>query len=84
MLPHAIWALSASRSSSIVSGLPSPRLGSDQTPRGAFGEQAVHDIYPKLLKRLDDSEDTIRISICSTLRSFLLCASPECYRYDSW
>ena len=48
--------------------------------RGGFGEQAVHELYPKLLKRLDDSEDAIRITICRTLKVFLKCAAPQCYR----
>ena len=48
--------------------------------RGGFGDQAVRDLYPKLLKRLDDSVDDIRKSSCGMLKSFLLCAAPECYR----
>ena len=48
--------------------------------RGGFGDQAVRDLYPKLLKRLDDSVDEIRKISCGMLKSFLLCASPECYR----
>ena len=39
--------------------------------RGAFGDQAIHDLYPKLLKRLDDSSDAVRSAICSTLDMFM-------------
>jgi hypothetical protein len=45
--------------------------------KGAFSDQAVSELYPKLLKRLDDSHDLIRIAICSTLQSFFQCA-PKC------
>jgi hypothetical protein len=47
--------------------------------RGAFGDQAVHEIYPKLLKRLDDSNDGIRISICHTLNMFFQAAPKSSY-----
>lgn len=47
--------------------------------RGAFGEQAVHEMYPKLLKRLDDSSDEIRCAACSALEAFLRCAPAHCY-----
>lgn len=39
--------------------------------RGAFGDAAISDLYPKLLKRLDDSSDIIRIAIAHTLEMFL-------------
>eukprot|EP00600_Ochromonadales_sp_CCMP1393_P002334 CAMPEP_0174981508 /NCGR_PEP_ID=MMETSP0004_2-20121128/15932_1 /TAXON_ID=420556 /ORGANISM="Ochromonas sp., Strain CCMP1393" /LENGTH=1148 /DNA_ID=CAMNT_0016233267 /DNA_START=13 /DNA_END=3459 /DNA_ORIENTATION=- len=48
--------------------------------RGAFSEQSVHEIYPKLVARLDDSSDQVRIAICGALVMFLQCgASPSCY-----
>jgi hypothetical protein len=40
--------------------------------RGSFGDQAIHELYPKLLKRLDDSSDSVRISVCGCLEMFLL------------
>ena len=49
------------------------------TWRGSFGEQAVHELYPKLLKRLDDSSDGVRIVVCGTLESFLQCAAKQHY-----
>jgi hypothetical protein len=49
--------------------------------RGAFGEQAVHELYPKLLKRLDDSSDQVRLAACATIEMFLQCAPPKAYRY---
>mmetsp|Transcript_32280 Transcript_32280/g.60136 ORF Transcript_32280/g.60136 Transcript_32280/m.60136 type:complete len:1050 (+) Transcript_32280:61-3210(+) len=48
--------------------------------KGGFGDQAVQDLYPRLLKRLDDSDDTIRVAICDTFKSFMLCAPKEVYR----
>jgi hypothetical protein len=48
--------------------------------KGGFGEQAVLDIYPRLLKRLDDSDDVIRVAVCDTFKSFMLCAPKEVYR----
>lgn len=48
--------------------------------RGAFGEAAISDLYPKLLKRLDDSSDVIRIAISYTLEMFMACgANHKCY-----
>lgn len=47
--------------------------------KGAFGEQAVHEMYPKLLKRLDDSSDSVRAAACGMLESFFQCAPPNCY-----
>ena len=47
--------------------------------KGAFGDQAIHEMYPKLLKRLDDSSDAVRLAICGTLQSFLLSAPKSCY-----
>ena len=42
--------------------------------RGAFGDNAVREMYPKLIARLDDSNDAVRISACATLQMFLQCA----------
>jgi len=47
--------------------------------KGAFGDQAIHEMYPKLLKRLDDSSDAVRLAICGTLQTFLLSAPKSCY-----
>lgn len=44
--------------------------------RGAFSEQAVHEMYPKLLKRLDDSSDEVRLAALETLRAFFQCGPP--------
>ena len=43
--------------------------------RGAFSEQSIREIYPKLLSRLDDSSDTIRVGICNALVMFLQCGT---------
>ena len=48
--------------------------------RGSFGDQAVHELYPKLLKRLDDSSDQVRVAVCATLEMFLQSAPKQCYR----
>eukprot|EP01034_Spumella_vulgaris_P021360 gene21362-27390_t len=47
--------------------------------RGAFGEQSIGEIYPKLLARLDDSADDVRIAICGTMTMFLQCAPTSSY-----
>jgi len=39
--------------------------------RGAFSESAVSNLYPQLLKRLDDSSDTVRAAIGHTLEMFM-------------
>ena len=47
---------------------------------GVLSEQSIREIYPKLLTRLDDSNDYIRISICDTIIMFLQCAvNKHCY-----
>ena len=51
--------------------------------RGAFGEEAVYEMYPKILKRLDDSHDEVRMAICVTLQMFLRCAPKHCYSSTS-
>lgn len=48
--------------------------------RGAFAEQAIYEMYPKLLKRLDDSSDAIRADVCKTLCAFFTCSEPSYYR----
>lgn len=48
--------------------------------RGSFGDQAIHELYPKLLKRLDDSSDSVRATVCATLETFLVCAPAQHYR----
>ena len=47
--------------------------------RGAFGDAAINDLYPKLLKRLDDSNDTVRIAVANTLEMFLQSGPKHCY-----
>jgi len=41
---------------------------------GALGEEPVHQLYPELLKCLDDSSDEVRFAVCGTLKAFLLAA----------
>lgn len=45
--------------------------------RGSFSPQAVHEIYPKLLKRLDDSCDEVRIAVLESLHFFFKCGPPS-------
>ena len=47
--------------------------------RGAFAAQSLSEMYPLLLKRLDDSSDQVRLAICTTLESFFQCAPKENY-----
>lgn len=37
---------------------------------GALGEEPVRLIYPELLKRLDDSNDAVRLAVCGTIAAF--------------
>lgn len=37
---------------------------------GALGEEPVRLIYPELLKRLDDSNDVVRMAVCGTIAAF--------------
>lgn len=46
----------------------------------AFGEEPIRQLYPELLKRLDDSHDDVRTSVCRTMEKFLLAGSPEIFR----
>mmetsp|Transcript_29143 Transcript_29143/g.42790 ORF Transcript_29143/g.42790 Transcript_29143/m.42790 type:complete len:975 (-) Transcript_29143:351-3275(-) len=43
---------------------------------GALGEDAVHQLYPSLIKCLDDNSDEVRVIVCGTLAAFLK-ASPS-------
>ena len=47
--------------------------------RGAFGYQAVSELYPMLIKRLDDSNDDVRIEACRALGAFMAAASAGAY-----
>lgn len=38
-----------------------------------ISEESCRDIYPSLLERLDDSQDPIRIEICTSIKLFLRC-----------
>ena len=42
--------------------------------KGAFSSQSLSEMYPMLLKRLDDSHDQVRLAICKTLEIFFTCA----------
>jgi dynein assembly factor 5, axonemal len=45
----------------------------------ALSEQPVLELYPALLKRLDDSSDKVRIAVCSCFLSFLKAAPPSAF-----
>lgn len=45
----------------------------DKLP-GALGEEAVHKLYPELIKCLDDNFESVRYAACDTLKNFLKCA----------
>ena len=47
--------------------------------KGAFAAQSLSEMYPLLLKRLDDSSDQVRLAIFTTLESFFQCAPKENY-----
>ena len=51
-----------------------------QVLKGAFGEEAVRELYPKLLKRLDDSSDQVRLSACAALEDFLQCGPAKLFK----
>eukprot|EP00903_Cladosiphon_okamuranus_P019980 g18356.t1 len=44
---------------------------------GALGEEPVRLIYPELLKRLDDSNDTVRMAVCGTIAAFFKATAPQ-------
>ncbi|TMW60589.1 hypothetical protein Poli38472_000631 [Pythium oligandrum] len=41
---------------------------------GCLGEEPVHQLYSEILKRLDDSNDTVRRAACQTFKMFLRAA----------
>ena len=45
-----------------------------------LGEKAVNQIYHDLMKLLDDSSESVRMSACNTLNHFLGCAPVEHYQ----
>jgi hypothetical protein len=46
---------------------------------GALSEQPVLELYPALLKRLDDSSDLVRFAVCGCFLSFLRSAPPSAF-----
>ncbi|KAL4096005.1 hypothetical protein PRIC1_009370 [Phytophthora ramorum] len=44
---------------------------------GCLGEEPVHQLYAEILKRLDDSNDTVRKAACQTFTTFLKAAPIE-------
>ena len=47
---------------------------------GALGDQPVAELYPSLLKRLDDSSDDVRYAVCKAFRSFFGSAPVTAFR----
>ncbi|GMH85888.1 hypothetical protein TrVE_jg3977 [Triparma verrucosa] len=47
---------------------------------GALGMEPVHQLYPDLLKCLDDSSDDVRFAACGTLKVFLKSAPAEHFK----
>lgn len=47
---------------------------------GCLGEDPVHQLYAEILKRLDDSKDTVRIAACEMFTTFLKAAPKEHFR----
>lgn len=47
---------------------------------GAFGDQPVQELYPALLKRLDDSADSVRLAVCATLEPFFTAAPAKAFQ----
>lgn len=48
--------------------------------RGVFSDQSIQEMYPKLIARLDDSSDEVRVAICQTLSAFFVGGvNRECY-----
>lgn len=43
-------------------------------------EEPVHQLYSEILKRLDDSNDTVRKAACQTFITFLQAAPKEHFR----
>ena len=50
----------------------------DKLP-GVLGEEAIHQLYPDLIKCLDDSAESVRYAACDTLKTFLKCAPAKHY-----
>lgn len=48
----------------------------DILPR-ALGEEAVHQLYPDIIRCLDDSCENVRFAVCKTIRFFLRAAPSE-------
>lgn len=46
---------------------------------GALGEEAIHQLYPDLMKCLDDSSENVRYIACDALKPFLKCAPVSHY-----
>ncbi|KAF4325053.1 hypothetical protein JM18_000916 [Phytophthora kernoviae] len=44
---------------------------------GCLGDEPVHQLYAEILKRLDDSNDTVRKAACQTFTTFLRAAPKE-------
>ena len=44
--------------------------------RGSLDAELARDIYPELLKRLDDSNDQVRVSVCSLFQAFFHAPAP--------
>lgn len=47
----------------------------DKMPQEGLTEEAIHQLYPALIKCLDDSSQSVRYLSCDALESFLQCAS---------
>jgi dynein assembly factor 5 len=47
---------------------------------GALGNQPVAELYPSLLKRLDDSSDDVRYAVCKAFKSFFGSAPVTAFR----
>lgn len=45
-----------------------------------FTEEPVHQLYAEILKRLDDSNDTVRKAACQTFKTFLRSAPKEHFK----
>merc|ERR1719488_99701 len=46
----------------------------------ALGEDALRELYPALLKRLDDSSDDVRRAVCDTMCTFFFTSQPKNFR----
>ena len=41
-------------------------------------QDRLHNMYPVLIKRLDDSSDDIRVAVCQTFTAYLNCFEDRC------